>query len=160
MADAPALDVQAPGLLDALGTIDACFGGIELQFGRWHGDWVAWNMALAPEGLYVWDWEYSRPDVPFGSDLLHFCFQDAFVVDGQPLLQAFERAGAAASAGLRRLGVDSDAQIVLRLLHRLELRLRAERAVQQGAQADPGVRDTPISTLLSLPDGKPGSTTP
>ena len=32
-----------------------------------------------PTALYVWDWEYSRPDVPFGLDLLQFYFQEYFV---------------------------------------------------------------------------------
>ena len=45
---APALEGQAPGLGEALDGLDADVGAVELSFGRWHGDWVAWNMAEAP----------------------------------------------------------------------------------------------------------------
>ena len=146
---APALERQAPGLGDALSGLDGDIGAVELAFGRWHGDWVAWNMALAPDGLYVWDWEYSRPARPFGFDLLHFFFQDAFVVRSQPLLRAFEDAASRAATGLRRLGLDADAQAALRRLHRLEVRLRAENAVRRGAEPDPNIRSVDIFTLLA-----------
>jgi hypothetical protein len=153
--DAPALEAQAPGLGSAIASLAATEGDVELRYGRWHGDWVAWNMALGPEGmpegLYVWDWEYSRPAVPFGFDLLHFFFQDAFVARRQPLLTAFSQAAEHAWAGLRELGIGPDEQLLLRRLHRIELRLRAERAVRAGAEADPGVREVPISTLLAQP---------
>ena len=108
----------------------------------------SWNMALAPDGVYVWDWEYSRPDVPFGLDLLQYYLQEYFVAGGQPLLPALERAAADAAGGLGRLGVDDDHQRVLHRLHRLEHRVRAERAARTGAETEPGVRDAPISTLL------------
>jgi hypothetical protein len=146
---APALDPQAPRLVDALGQLDAEVGAVELAFGRWHGDWVAWNMAEAADGLYVWDWEYSRPGRPFGFDLLHFFFQDAFVARSQPLLSAFDDAATRAASGLLRLGLDADAQAALQRLHRLEVRLRAENAVQLGADPDPAVRDLDIFTLLA-----------
>jgi hypothetical protein len=149
IAEAAALERQAPGLCDAMERLAADAVGVELRFGRWHGDWVAWNMARAPDGLYVWDWEYSRPHAPFGLDLLHFFFQDAFVRQGRPLLAAFADAGRLAAPGLTALGIDADTQTLLRLLHRLELRARSERAVQQGAEPDPGIRDVPISTLFS-----------
>ena len=146
---APALERQAPGLGDALSGLDGDIGAVELAFGRWHGDWVAWNMAVAPDGLYVWDWEYSRPARPFGFDLLHFFFQDAFVVRSQPLLRAFEDAASRAATGLRRLGLDADAQATLRRLHRLEVRLRAENVVRRGAEPDPNIRSVDIFTLLA-----------
>ena len=121
---APALEGQAPGLGEALDGLDADVGAVELSFGRWHGDWVSWNMAEAPDGLYVWDWEYSRPGRPFGFDLLHFFFQDAFVARSQPLLTVFSDTATWATPGLSRLGLGTDAQAALRRLHRLEVRLR------------------------------------
>ena len=99
MAGRPGLERQAPGLADALGRLDTDVGAVELPFGRWHGDWVAWNMAEAPDGLYVWDWEYSRPGARSGFDLLHFFFQDAFVARSQPLMDAFEDARHAPTSG-------------------------------------------------------------
>ena len=148
---ATGLEAQARGLGDALDDLESDCGAVELQFGRWHGDWVAWNMAEAPDGLYVWDWEYSRPDRPFGFDLLHFFFQDAFVARSQPATSAFAEAGERAEPGLRRLGMGSEARRALGRLHRLEVRLRAEAAVQRGADAEPGLREPDISTLLAQP---------
>ena len=95
-------------------------------------------MAEAPNGLYVWDWEYSRPDRPLGFDLLHFFFQDAFVVPGRNRRRRVRGSGERAESGLRRLGIEAEARLALRRLHRLEVRLRAEDAVQRGAEAEPG----------------------
>jgi hypothetical protein len=162
--EAPGFDRQAPGFTDALERIEVAAADLELRFGRWHGDWVSWNMAhdpdTRPSGLFVWDWEYSRPGVPFGLDLLHFSFQAAFVQQGVPMLEAFDRAGRQAVPGLTALGIDLDAQAMLRVLHRLELRVRSERAVAAGAEPDPGVRDVPISTLFSRLPGTAGSAGP
>jgi hypothetical protein len=146
--EAPGFEIQAPGLSEALARLQEEAGDVVLPFGRWHGDWAEWNMALAAGRLHVWDWEYSRPDVPFGLDLLQFFFQQYFVVEGQPLVPAALRAAEDAAPGLKTLGLGRDEQSVLTRLQRLEHRLRAERAVRAGAEPDPHVRDTPIFTLL------------
>jgi hypothetical protein len=41
-------------------------------FGRWHGDWVSWNVAQAADAVYAWDWEHSTSCAPWGFDLLHW----------------------------------------------------------------------------------------
>ena len=52
--------------------IETDHSDVEVAFGRWHGDWVEWNLAEADGELWAWDWAYSAPDVPFGFDLLQF----------------------------------------------------------------------------------------
>jgi hypothetical protein len=42
-----------------------------LQWGSWHGDWRATNMATTPAGCSVWDWERFAEGVPLGYDALH-----------------------------------------------------------------------------------------
>ncbi|MBS0124929.1 aminoglycoside phosphotransferase family protein [Thetidibacter halocola] len=37
-----------------------------------HGDFTPWNSFLQGGRLYVFDWEYARPDWPVGFDLAHF----------------------------------------------------------------------------------------
>ena len=69
----------------------------------------------------------------------------------QPATSAFAEAGERAEPGLRRLGMGSEARSALGRLHRLEVRLRAEAAVQRGADAEPGLREPDISTLLAQP---------
>ena len=57
----------------AVGALDADFGSTPIPHGRVHGDFVPWNVRLAPNP-YVFDWEWSRISLPF-HDLLHFlCF--------------------------------------------------------------------------------------
>ena len=57
----------------AVAVLDADFGKSLIPHGRAHGDFVPWNVRLAP-GPYVFDWEWSRASLPF-YDLLHFfCF--------------------------------------------------------------------------------------
>ena len=102
--------------LDALGVSTREFGDVELSSdaGTATGSPGTWRSA--PDGLYVWDWEYSRPDVPFGLDLLHFFFQDAFVLPASAAARGVRGRGDASRAdGLRRLGIDAeDEQRVLR----------------------------------------------
>lgn len=65
---------QAAELLcRAVSVLDSDFGECLIPHGRAHGDFVPWNVRLAP-GPYVFDWEWSRASLPF-YDLLHFfCF--------------------------------------------------------------------------------------
>lgn len=79
-----------------------------LEFGRWHGDWVPWNLATTREGGAVWDWEYSAPEAPVGFDLLHWHFQsslasptatlDSAAVDMREHLHELEVVGVPAAA--------------------------------------------------------------
>jgi hypothetical protein len=105
-------------------------GEAELGFGRWHGDWVEWNLATAGRELIAWDWAYSAPDVPFGFDLLQFFHLRHRVLREQPGDVALAQAAADAGPGLRELGIPDDEARAVIALHRVEVLLREERALQ------------------------------
>ncbi|HJR91814.1 MAG TPA: hypothetical protein VJ938_05200 [Acidimicrobiia bacterium] len=64
----------------------ARWGGIELQFGGWHGDWTPWNTARrSGGGVVVWDWERAGPGVPLGFDMIHYRFQARATRGGYPV---------------------------------------------------------------------------
>ncbi|HRW37405.1 MAG: hypothetical protein KDB04_17455 [Acidimicrobiales bacterium] len=66
------------------------------SWARWHGDWVPWNLARCHRGLVAWDWEYSEPDAPVGLDEVHGAYQQARIVEQQPIAAALEVARLAA----------------------------------------------------------------
>jgi hypothetical protein len=110
--------------------------GVELGFGRWHGDWVTWNLALADGVLWAWDWEYSDPSVPVGLDVVHHLFQESFVGAGRPMITGMEVARREAEAILPALGLtrpEIDATVAL---HRAELLRRDASAEALGATPD------------------------
>lgn len=80
-ADQPAFDQ----ILDA---IEQRHAGPNRAWARWHGDWVPWNLARCHRGLIAWDWEYSEPGAPVGLDEVHGAYQQARVVEGQPIADA------------------------------------------------------------------------
>jgi len=104
------------------------FGPVTLRFGRWHGDWVPWNLARARGGLVAWDWAYSTPGVPLGFDALHFVAIPSEVLDGQSRSAASARAAELSAPALDALGIDREQQRAVVALHRLELELRDARA--------------------------------
>ncbi len=66
---------QRKRFADAAGRIGETYGGDEVAFGAWHGDWTPWNMAWHGGRVQLWDWERFDPDVPAGLDLLHYRLQ-------------------------------------------------------------------------------------
>jgi hypothetical protein len=124
-----------PTLEQAVAATETAVAGADLTFGRWHGDWVEWNLATADGELYAWDWAYSAPDVPFGFDVLQFFFLRHRNVDGAPDAVALDRAAVDAAPALARLGLDDDARRVLAAVHRLEFPLRFARAALRRAAA-------------------------
>jgi hypothetical protein len=70
--------------------------GAAPRWARWHGDWVPWNLARCHRGLVAWDWEYSEADAPVGLDEVHGAYQQARVVEGQPIAGSLAVARAAA----------------------------------------------------------------
>jgi hypothetical protein len=62
--------------------------GVAPAWARWHGDWVPWNLARCHRGLVAWDWEYSEAGAPVGLDEVHGAYQQARVVEGQPIVHA------------------------------------------------------------------------
>src|SRR5262249_35647759 len=35
-----------------------------VQMGRWHGDWIPWNLGQVDGTTVAWDWEYSAASTP------------------------------------------------------------------------------------------------
>lgn len=115
-------------LAAALDRVATAHGDAELSFGRWHGDWVEWNLAHAGGTLWAWDWAYSAPGVPFGFDLLQFFHLRHRILRGAPPRVALDRAAFDAAPGLTRLGLPADEQRTVVALHRIEVLLREEKA--------------------------------
>ncbi|HEY2794793.1 MAG TPA: hypothetical protein VGJ28_20705 [Micromonosporaceae bacterium] len=43
-----------------------------IDFGAWHGDWNAGNMAVRGDDVLLWDWERYTIGAPVGFDALHY----------------------------------------------------------------------------------------
>ena len=103
-----------------------------LHFGRWHGDWVRWNLGQTAAGPIAWDWEYSDPDVPVGFDLLHWHFQQSLARKNSQLGDAIRDVRSAAPA-LATLGVATAGLDLVVGLFLLETFTRATRMAAAGA---------------------------
>ena len=108
----------------------------QLRFGRWHGDWVAWNLALTGRGVAAWDWEYSAPDAPVGFDLLHWHFQHRLAAPGGDLDTAAAEL-AARLPGLGRLAVPEEARELVGALYLVEMLTRAAGLAAEGSGWNP-----------------------
>jgi hypothetical protein len=108
--------------------LEASHGGVQLDFGFCHGDFVPWNLATLGRRLYVWDWENSAPDAPLGFDAVHYHFQVNFVGRGLPLGEAVALAAQSARPALVELGVPPAHCGLLAALHLAELFVRHEQA--------------------------------
>ena len=110
--------------------------GAELEMGRWHGDWVAWNMAATSVGGAVWDWEYSAPSVPLGFDVCHWYFQTRLAAADGTLDRAAAELDTRLSA-LGALGVPREAWRLVGDLYVLEMLLRATCLASEGSGWNP-----------------------
>jgi len=108
--------------------LDDEFGAVTVTFGRWHGDWVPWNLGRSRGSLFAWDWAYSAPAVPLGFDALHFATIPAQVLRSASRTEAAAYAAKVSAPALRTLGLDSDQVRAVTALHQLELELRDVRA--------------------------------
>ena len=110
-----------------------------LVFGRWHGDWVPWNVASSDDGgVVAWDWEYSHPDVPVGFDLLHWHYQRRLAAkDGT--IEAAVQALYAAQDQLSALSVPADMHRTVASLYLIEMLTRSLRLAAAGAGWNPRV---------------------
>lgn len=107
-----------------------------LTYGRWHGDWVPWNLGRARGEDFAWDWEYSAPCVPVGFDLLHSHFQQRLARSDGTLEAAVVALDEAAS-WLSTLGVPSEAQRSVASLYLLEILTRAALLAAEGSGWNP-----------------------
>jgi hypothetical protein len=115
-------------VLNRVERIEADLGDVELMFGRWHGDWVPWNLGRSGGSLFAWDWAYSATAVPFGFDVLHFTAVPDEVLRGASRAEAAAHAVEVSTPALLALGLDDDQVRAVAALHRLELELRDTRA--------------------------------
>jgi hypothetical protein len=142
------------------GQLEADYGGVPLEYGFCHGDFVPWNLARLGDRLYVWDWENSAPDAPLGFDAVHYHFQVAFVGRGLPLGEATALAARSARPVLRELGVPSAHCGLLAVLHLTELFLRHEEARSVAGVADapfyPAVTGVLEQQLARIREPAPG----
>jgi hypothetical protein len=119
-----------PELEAHLDTVASEHAAREITFGRWHGDWVEWNLAQSGGRLYAWDWAYSAPAVPFGFDLLQFFHLRHRVLREEAPDLALIHAAVDARPGMRELGIPDDEAGAVVALHHTEVLLREERARQ------------------------------
>ena len=107
--------------------------------GGWHGDLTPWNLAVADDVVWLWDWEHAHPARPLGFDLLHFEF--AVMRHRQRLSTAQTVEGLREAAGrlLVPLGVDPLAVEAVTLGYLVERWLRSFEISQQGAGWDAAI---------------------
>lgn len=144
MDDEPAL---AKALSTALDALQAEHGGTELRFGRWHGDWVPWNIGHHRGATHVWDWEHSTADAPLGLDLLHWRFQVALVLRGGSLDTAAAAVERAARDELGALDVPGHASGLMARLYLLEMFTRAYRLKRGGGGWNPSLYPAMLRVL-------------
>jgi hypothetical protein len=87
-------------LAAVLDTVLRVYGGAELTFGLWHGDWSPWNMAATPSTLLVWDWERMERDVPVGFDALHHHWQRGLGTPRQAVADLIASPGVVTALGV------------------------------------------------------------
>lgn len=102
-----------------------------VEFGRWHGDLVPWNLAITDGGTFVFDWEHSSPCAPWGFDAAHWSFQRAFVERGLTAEAAATRVDVE-SRRWSALGVEVGMPRLVVSLYLLEMALRTLRLKHDG----------------------------
>jgi hypothetical protein len=105
-----------------------------LTFGRWHGDWVSWNLGSAGDKIAAWDWEHSCDDVPVGFDVLHWHFQQTLPKSG---LDAAVNGVDCVVPDLLKVGVRREAGDLVASLYLFEMFLRAVRLSVGGGGWNP-----------------------
>lgn len=63
--------LDVPYAADVMQRLDAVverYGDMELELGRWHGDWNRANVAVHGRDVAAWDWERSTTGAPHGLD--------------------------------------------------------------------------------------------
>lgn len=135
LVSAGAAEPQAVGvLLDWLSRLESRED--VLQLGRWHGDFVPWNLGRGPTRTVAWDWEFSSDQVPLGFDLLHWHFQHRLSPANARLSAAVAVAEQAASR-LSVLGVPPDSHRLVTSLYLLEMFTRNTRMAALGSGWNP-----------------------
>lgn len=122
-----------------------------LQMGRWHGDWIPWNLGRVSDTTVAWDWEYSAPSAPLGFDLVHWHFQSRLAKSDGTLSAAADAAWRNASQ-LSQVGVPSEHHRLVVSAYLIEILTRATQLAGQGAGWNPKLR--PEIRDLAAADGE------
>jgi hypothetical protein len=131
------IDPAARAQLDEVADgVERQHGRASLEFGRWHGDFVPWNLARLGKRLFAWDWESSAPQAPVGFDALHFHFQVAFVACGRSVAEAAALAVRSGRPALDALGIAPGMHSLVATLHLLDLAVRHEEARSSAGDID------------------------
>ena len=128
----------APGGMDGglsahLDNLARTFGAAPISYGFGHGDFVPWNLATRDREAWVWDWEHSRTDAPFGLDAAHYILLTQLFRRGRRLA-AVKEARTQVESVLPSIGVPSGLASPLLALSIFELALRIEEARSDGVQ--------------------------
>lgn len=151
-----ALAVDTTGAVRAHLAFLAGRSDVSFCFGRWHGDWVPWNMGWVGDELWVWDWEHSAPDAPLGFDVVHESFQRAFVVQRRGVRDAAAAARRASLPQLRLLGLSAVQADTVFALYLAELFTRYRRAAQGGSGDSVRFSAEILDVLASVGGTAPG----
>ncbi len=150
-------------LLTLLDSVEGHSGHRVVEFARWHGDLVPWNVGVSRRGLHVWDWEHSAPEVPLGFELLHWHFQVAFVARGEALrgsLVGAQRTAAlhwSGAAGSDVAGPLQETGRAVGQLYAAELALRTHRLMRGGGGWNPRIYPAVVDLLLEQSRDSPRS---
>ncbi len=148
LSSAPA-GAEQVALSSALGLLGEHAGETLLSYGAWHGDWSPWNMGVAREGLWVWDWERFEVGVPLGFDILHHQLQVEVWAGGSSPARAASELVRNGAALLDPFGVPPREARFTTLLYLAELAVRYLEDRQEDAGArlgNPGSWLTPAIT--------------
>jgi Phosphotransferase enzyme family len=84
-------------------TVDMCMA---------HGDFVPWNLAVAEDGLHLWDWEHAHRTAPWPYDAMHFVFQTETLARGRSASSAVSRVKKALAENSVGLGMEGDEETI------------------------------------------------
>jgi hypothetical protein len=130
-------DETAEVLRSAAAELVRCAGAVQLDFGRWHGDWTPWNMTIATDRALVWDWEKFDDGVPIGFDAVHYAVQHAIVVEQLRPEAAFEQSVPLAARLLSKHGNNAAHPEIVSWLYAIEIAVRyvLDREPEAGSRA-------------------------
>lgn len=141
------LDTTARGAPEASHVLGAWLNRLEqdrtpLTFGRWHGDWVPWNLGQLRSRPAAWDWEHSAADAPIGFDLLHWhCHQKLASTDLPAAVAVIDKV----SGQLAAFGVPPESQGLVVSLYLLEIFVRNSKLAVGGGGWNPKVYPAMLS---------------
>lgn len=113
-----------------------------LTFGRWHGDWVPWNLGQLRSRPAAWDWEHSAADVPVGFDPLHWHFHQKLASTDLPAAVAVIDK---VSGQLAAFGVPRESHGLVVSLYLLEIFVRNSKLSVGGGGWNPKVYPAMLS---------------